>query len=193
MNCDYTLAKGNFYIFTPNLVECERFFNNFLKYKEDENKSLKEQFTSEMTQIYEEEDEQDGILLLEEIDEIKDNFCKREIELSKFLGNQIILKKGSIDLITNGHQLILVKYKGSLKRSGGTGDILSGLLGTTTSMIKEKLKENLNSFDLMKACALSCYLNKEAARIAFSKFGFALTAPNVIDELTTLISKINYN
>ena len=52
-----------------------------------------------------------------------------EINLcNEFKNNFVLVKKGKCDIITDGIELYLVKNKGSLKRTGGIGDILSGLI-----------------------------------------------------------------
>jgi ATP-dependent NAD(P)H-hydrate dehydratase len=51
------------------------------------------------------------------------------VEVANIL-NCIVVRKGPIDLITDGKEAILVGQPGSLKRCGGIGDILSGVIGT---------------------------------------------------------------
>jgi ATP-dependent NAD(P)H-hydrate dehydratase len=141
--------------------------------------------------------EPDEILILEnfkssqDVDEL--NKIK-EIKLSNSLKNKIILKKGKYDIITNGNSLIIVGNKGSIKRCGGIGDILDGVIATFCSMLKRqkrKKKENISSDELLETCALACYICKEAARRACEKRGYGLTAPDVIEELTLL--SVDYN
>uniref|UniRef100_S4RJ02 ATP-dependent (S)-NAD(P)H-hydrate dehydratase n=1 Tax=Petromyzon marinus TaxID=7757 RepID=S4RJ02_PETMA len=55
------------------------------------------------------------------------------------LNNAIILKKGIVDLVSDG--------KGSLKRCGGQGDILSGILGTFVNYA-DNLKKSSEYSDL---------------------------------------------
>jgi ATP-dependent NAD(P)H-hydrate dehydratase len=51
------------------------------------------------------------------------------VELANLL-NCIVVRKGPVDIITDGKEAILVSQPGSLKRCGGIGDILSGVVGT---------------------------------------------------------------
>ncbi len=53
------------------------------------------------------------------------------VELSLLLGC-IIVRKGPIDLITDGKEALYVMAPGSKKRCGGIGDILAGCIGTFT-------------------------------------------------------------
>ncbi|KAG8935687.1 hypothetical protein FRC02_006963 [Tulasnella sp. 418] len=50
--------------------------------------------------------------------------------LSKAFGNVTILQKGANDIISNGDRTETIDIQGGLKRVGGQGDILSGVVGT---------------------------------------------------------------
>ncbi|CAJ0749362.1 11205_t:CDS:2 [Entrophospora sp. SA101] len=54
-------------------------------------------------------------------------------KLSLALGGVTIIQKGHNDLISNGDKVFVVDNDGGLKRCGGQGDILSGLVGTFLS------------------------------------------------------------
>ena len=41
----------------------------------------------------------------------------------------------------------------------------------------------ITSEELIKACCVACFLNREVSREAYDKMGYALTAPDVIAEL----------
>lgn len=51
-------------------------------------------------------------------------------KLSQALGNITIVQKGPQDILSNGHRTLVVDNQAGLKRCGGQGDILSGMLGT---------------------------------------------------------------
>ena len=111
--------------------------------------------------------------------EVDDNlqFFKREIKLSLALGNKIIVKKGLIDIITNGKIVLVVGNKGSLKRCGGIGDILCGIIAAVISLNKNR------DYEVMNCIASSCYICKFSAYNAYKKYNFSLTAPNIIEEI----------
>lgn len=52
------------------------------------------------------------------------------IQMSQQLNGCIIYRKGLVDVVSDGTNTALVMQQGSLKRSGGQGDVLAGLLGT---------------------------------------------------------------
>jgi ATP-dependent NAD(P)H-hydrate dehydratase len=56
--------------------------------------------------------------------------------LSESLGGVTILQKGSTDIISNDHATEEVDEPGGLKRVGGQGDILSGLVAAFLAWAK---------------------------------------------------------
>ena len=58
-----------------------------------------------------------------------DPLIAQVVEVAKLL-NCIVVRKGPIDIITDGKEAVLVSQPGSQKRCGGIGDILSGVIGT---------------------------------------------------------------
>ena len=52
------------------------------------------------------------------------------MSLAKTLNNVTIVKKGLVDIVTDGLKAVLICTRSSLKRCGGMGDLLCGTLGT---------------------------------------------------------------
>jgi ATP-dependent NAD(P)H-hydrate dehydratase len=163
------------FIFTPNSGEFQRLYNSFYLDFEAMVNPEEENFLKSL-------DLQEEIL---EFDVGENLFLfQREIKLSKILGNKIILKKGFTDVITNGKTVLIVGNKGSNKRCGGIGDILSGIIASIVSL-------NRNSeIDILKCVASACFICREASRNAFKKYYYSMTAPNVIDEISFSMSNI---
>ena len=94
------ISNSNF-IFTPNVKEFERlygsYFKDYLDYKPCELEELLENGVNKLTEYFNSDDE---ILYFnnEDLKKIECNFYKREIDLSKALKNQIIVKKVLINL-----------------------------------------------------------------------------------------------
>ena len=88
-----------------------------------------------------------------------------------------------------------MKNQGSLKRCGGIGDILTGIISAYLSSFKKSNTEYFSSEENSKhlsteinkkislICVLSCFICREAARLAFINKGISLTAPDVIKKL----------
>ena len=135
------------------------------------------------------------------IEKYKDIFIN-EINLCQEFKNKFILvKKGKCDIITDGKELYIVRNKGSLKRTGGIGDLLSGLINCYCGMINQHLKENkeynqkclLTHDILIKCCILACFICRAASESAFEKMKYSLTAPDIISELPNIVNKIYYS
>jgi ATP-dependent NAD(P)H-hydrate dehydratase len=95
--------------------------------------------------------------------------------MSKQLNNTTIVKKGLIDIISNGDTTALVGTQGGLKRCGGQGDLLCGMLGTFCTY-KEEGKKILD----LEEAILACMVTREASRIAFFEKGHCLVTPDII-------------
>ena len=104
---------------------------------------------------------------------------------------------------TNSSNIVyIVKNKGSLKRTGGIGDLLSGLINCYCGMINQQYKENNNNKNneiliidhsiLIKCCILASFICRSTSEFAFEKMKYSLTAPDIINELPNIVNKIYY-
>ena len=96
-----------------------------------------------------------------------------------------------------------MKNQGSLKRCGGIGDILTGIISAYLSSFKKSNTEYFSSEENSKQlsteinkkisliCVLSCFICREAARLAFINKGISLTAPDVIKKLENALKDLN--
>jgi ATP-dependent NAD(P)H-hydrate dehydratase len=169
-------------ILTPNATEFERLYNTFFKEEKDSDTHFNIKI------------EKDEIIYFEKAYLLQENnYFTKEIKLAKKLNNKIILKKGEVDIITNGNVLLLVGNEGSQKRCGGIGDILNGIIATFNGMKKKQIQPNseLLEGELLEICALACYVCKKASHSAYIKKGYSLTAPDVIEELTVIAKDYN--
>ena len=187
-------------IMTPNFTEfekmCKILGDNFNKDNiEEQIKFIEEIYENNKNDIIKINDflnnEKYKKIFLNEI-----NLCNR------FNNNFILVKKGKCDIITDGKELYIVKNKGSLKRTGGIGDLLSGLINCYCGMINQQYKENNNNKNnkiliidhsiLIKCCILASYICRSASEFAFEKMKYSLTAPDIINELPNIVNKIYY-
>lgn len=93
--------------------------------------------------------------------------------------NHICIYKGKIDIIIYKDNKINVDVESSLKRCGGQGDILAGILATAVSLDPE---------DLLNACKLSCQFTRLAANLAFKEKGFSLITSDIISVLHVILN-----
>ena len=94
------------------------------------------------------------------------------------------IKKGEIDIITNGKSVFVVTEPGCLKRCGGQGDILVGLLSVYSYWAKIKEIELCDENErLLLGAILACLILRKAAKKAFDRKFIGLTAPDIIEEI----------
>ncbi|ELA42403.1 uncharacterized protein VICG_00502 [Vittaforma corneae ATCC 50505] len=90
------------------------------------------------------------------------------------LDHHICIYKGKADVIETKSRKLEINSPSSLKRCGGQGDILSGILATALS---------LNGADMVDASLSSCELLRTSTSFAFKKHGFSLITSDIFDEI----------
>ncbi|KAF9337793.1 hypothetical protein BGZ91_009244 [Linnemannia elongata] len=110
--------------------------------------------------------------------------------LSQALGGVIVIQKGKADVISDGQKVQVVDNEGGLKRSGGQGDILTGLVATSLAWGLAYEKDvwqhthPVKQEDVaMTACFGACVINRECSRLAFEKHKRALQSSDVLAEI----------
>ena len=188
-------------IMTPNFTEFEKMCKILGDKFKKENIEEQKKFIDD---IYNKQIDGEEVIKINNfinIEKYKDIFIN-EINLCQEFKNKFILvKKGKCDIITDGKELYIVRNKGSLKRTGGIGDLLSGLINCYCGMINQHLKENkeynqkclLTHDILIKCCILACFICRAASESAFEKMKYSLTAPDIISELPNIVNKIYYS
>lgn len=117
--------------------------------------------------------------------------CSAAKKLANKLNNLTILKKGKVDIITDGNELITNDMEGSLKRCGGIGDLLTGTIGTFTYWTHSGIENNKNEDSskslLNQPCIVAAYaastLIKECSRKAFEKIHRSTLADDIIQQI----------
>ncbi|CAG8542216.1 101_t:CDS:2 [Funneliformis caledonium] len=123
-----------------------------------------------------------------------DNMIK---SLGQAFGGVTIVQKGQNDFISDGNEVFKVDEKGGLKRCGGQGDILTGMIATFLawgSAYHDKLWQHDNSISPneipMLASYAACTLMRECSRTAFEKFGRAVQTSDMINEIGPSFQKL---
>merc|ERR1711957_1028206 len=96
--------------------------------------------------------------------------------------------------------------EGGLKRSGGIGDILAGTIGTFAAwnrILSNNSQDYLNEGDdndddddddriddLVLACWMACCVTKRATKLAFEKKKRSMTAPDILEEIGSVVDGI---
>lgn len=126
-------------ILTPNKVEFQRFWIKMFgeeylpTYNEAE---LYTSLTEDIGELHYSFENQNA-------ETNEERLARDVMAVSQKLNGTVVLRKGLIDVITDGNKAFYVKTEGSLKRCGGQGDILAGTLGTFAyySQLSQKQKE----------------------------------------------------
>ncbi|BFZ62211.1 hypothetical protein YB2330_003294 [Saitoella coloradoensis] len=111
-------------------------------------------------------------------------------KLAEKLGGVTIIQKGQKDYISNGKETMVVENQGGYKRSGGQGDLLSGMTATMLAWKKcyeEGTWKHDNDLSGHEMTALAAFgaatLTRYCGRKAFEKRGRALQASDLIKEV----------
>ena len=99
------------------------------------------------------------------------------------------MKKGLVDIVTDGKTAVLICTKSSLKRCGGIGDLLCGTIG---AFINYKSSEEAIDGELglvaqqpqLLAAVVACLAVREASHQAFEEKGHSLVAPDILQHLS---------
>jgi ADP-dependent NAD(P)H-hydrate dehydratase len=84
----------------------------------------------------------------------------------------IIVLKGSVNIVSDGDQLVAIPRSTPAMTVGGTGDVLSGLIAGLLTQVDSQFE----------VCKLAVYLNGIAAKQTFKKMGLHLLATDLIEE-----------
>lgn len=115
---------------------------------------------------------------------------KHDVIISTYMNDNDTLKDDddTQNPISNTLTLTLTcKEEGGLKRSGGIGDILAGVIGAFVAWNEILKKEENDAFlvkqDLMLACWSACCITKRSTFVAFERKRRSMTAPDILDDL----------
>lgn len=104
--------------------------------------------------------------------------------LSERLGGVVVVRKGMTDEISNGISEFYVEEKGSPRRCGGQGDLLSGSLATFLYWANSRRYE-VSEEDTVGVIAAyaACALTKRCAYSAYLLHGRSTTTTNLIEQI----------
>ncbi|KAH6562936.1 hypothetical protein BASA60_000936 [Batrachochytrium salamandrivorans] len=154
-----------------------------------------------------------NVVLTPNINELKRLYVSRGIDysgnieesvaqLSKALGFSTILCKGPSDIVVTGDEIRIVLDNASLRRCGGQGDVLAGVLGAflawtngfihgrwTTSENSADLKQALSTAPLLAAYNAS-YFTRNCSAEAFRKHHRSTLTSDILKEIGPMFHKL---
>lgn len=109
----------------------------------------------------------------------------------------VIVQKGGTDYVCNGVKLFECDEPGSMKRVGGQGDTLGGIISAFLCWTKAykkglyKPQDKLNHEELiMLACQGGCLVTRMAAFKAFNKYGRGMLTSNLHEFIAPAIGSL---
>ncbi|CAM9450357.1 unnamed protein product [Chrysoparadoxa australica] len=114
-----------------------------------------------------------------------------EVErLAARLGNVTVVLKGGTDVISDGKHTLTCDIIGGLKRCGGLGDVLSGVLGTVSAWVRAE-EEELEGIPIrLWGLWWGCAFVRLSTSAAYNGKGRSMGAPDAIAELGSVIEQL---
>lgn len=117
-------------------------------------------------------------------------------KLAAALGGVTIVRKGQFDVISDGKKLVQCTRSGGLRRCGGQGDVLAGIISTLAGWnfgpesayeLSEKLRKReghrFTASRTMLAAWGACALTREASRRAYEQHHRGTTTPLILEHV----------
>ena len=107
--------------------------------------------------------------------------------LSKALGGVTILEKGGVDRIATPNEVVVSEIQGGLKRCGGQGDLLSGMLGTFLAWAQRYNERGLKDvaeerLPLVAAFGASC-VTRTTSHLGFERLGRSMLTQDLLSDI----------
>lgn len=117
-------------------------------------------------------------------------------EKVKYLASNLainVFAKGENDVITDGNTVKLGQLETSLRRCGGQGDILSGVISLFSfwSFLRDKSCNALNSKHILEASFAASDFQRLVSRRTFQKIGRSMNASDIISEIPDFVRELD--
>ncbi|XP_048388411.1 ATP-dependent (S)-NAD(P)H-hydrate dehydratase isoform X2 [Stegostoma tigrinum] len=113
------------------------------------------------------------------------------LQLIQAMGNVTIVLKGEKDLISDGTTVLACSQRGSGRRCGGQGDLLSGALGVLAHWAFTAGNEKTDGLNPTLIAAFgACALTRQCNHQAFLKHRRSMTTSDMIEEISTAFNKL---
>lgn len=116
--------------------------------------------------------------------------------VSAALGGVTIIRKGQVDIISDGRRLLTCSRPGGLRRCGGQGDILAGIAGTLAGwnygpqsgyeQLEKLRKREGHRFACSRTLIAAwgaCNLTREASNRAYNQHHRGTTTPHIMEHV----------
>lgn len=185
-----TIRNYSHAILTPNAAEFRRLYQKFLPNKNPPSMSLPVD-QSLVERIEQSKHTLGGYL------ELTDKLCADTVDLANAMGGVTIVRKGPIDIISDGHQALYVALEGAPRRCGGQGDVLTGAIGIVAAwnyIRQQKANDgdkDSSSDQRLKGELLAayggCVFVRQSAALSFQAHGRSMLASHLVDNMEQVI------
>jgi len=206
-------------VLTPNAMEFRRLWINHVLKKDVNAKAAVAQSNvdeymppfdtadlyEKLTTVSEEKNDNDDSdkklytqLRCDEIFAVKDftgiQHIKDTATLAQTMGGVTVFRKGAVDIVCNGEKFILISKPCSLRRCGGQGDILAGVIGLWLHWCrvyeaKNQSKETEHFTSTITASFAGSYLMRSFASAAFEKFQRSTLTSDMIECIPVVLQR----
>ena len=113
--------------------------------------------------------------------------------LANWLGGVTVVRKGRVDIISDGKRAVACGAFGSPRRCGGQGDVLAGLTALFGGWARASASRSLQEPDFIAAAYGACVTTRRANALAFASEGRSMTTPDMIKDKLGLAFKLLFD
>jgi len=187
-------------IITPNAAEFRRLWKSFIPDREEPPISLPT--SDRIEKLMKSAHNQSGSNFTSPELVCSDELAHHTAELACAMKHVTLVRKGTIDIISDGHRVLYCAEPGAPKRCGGQGDFLAGTTGTLLYWATQHEKKPAeahkhdssaavnNVSPTLRAAYCASFLTRRCGLSAFLSHGRSLIAHNLLDELETVLEQI---
>lgn len=106
------------------------------------------------------------------------------------IGSITVLSKGLVDIVIAGEQVGLVNTESSLKRCGGQGDILAGLVSLYAGWDLESVEGSHQNYYPLRGLMLASIITRESSKRAFEIFGYSTTSKRILEQIHLVLKDV---
>lgn len=110
-----------------------------------------------------------------------------------FRGRAVLVEKGNVDHVIGEECEVEVGNSGSLKRVGGQGDLLAGLIALCATWILTRggeISDEMRKVQHVAPAVSACVITRAAAHHAFLKWGRSLVASDILPFVGGVIDQV---
>lgn len=125
---------------------------------------------------------------INDMNEIK----SKVIKLSNALEGVTVVRKGKVDIISNGKMQAECSTEGSFRRCGGQGDILAGSIGTFSYWAHANEQNSFKGHAAVIAAMAGCCLTRRTNFLTFRKLGRSMLTTDMLENIGPAFESLGF-